>query len=107
METNTDFITYKNVIIDNVRNAGTDSIKIMQRDIYVTYLADRWCEGGDSVRTTTSLAKAKAMIDWLLDNGATVEANRIVTTMGDFDICEFGDATTGTIGYSKFLKGGK
>jgi hypothetical protein len=112
METNTyptaaDFTTYKGVIINNVRNASTDSMKIMFRDIEVTYLADRWCEGGDAVRTTTSLAKAKAMIDWLLDNGATVQANRIVTTMNDFDICEFGDSTTGIIGYSKFMKAGK
>jgi len=44
------------------------------------------------------------MIDWLIDNGATIEANRIVTTMGDFDICEFGDIATGVIGYSKFIK---
>ena len=112
MKTNTtqtaaDFITYKNVIINNVRNAGTDSMKIMCRDIEVTYLPDRWSEGGDAVRTTSSLARAKAMIDWLLDNGATVEANRIVCTMGDFDTCEFGDRVLGIVGYTKFMKGGK
>jgi hypothetical protein len=112
METNryktaADFTTHKGVIINNVRNASTDSMKIMSRDIEVTYLADRWCEGGDAVRTTTSLARAKAMIDWLLDNGATVEANRIVCTMGDFDTCQFGDSTLGIVGYSKFMKAGK
>ena len=107
METTSDFITYKNVIINNVRNARTDSDKIMVRDIQVTYLADRWFEGGDAVRTTSSLARAKAMIDWLLDNGATVEANRIVCTMGDFDTCQFGDSTLGIVGYTKFMKAGK
>jgi hypothetical protein len=107
METTSDFITYKNVIINNVRNAGTDSDKIMLRSIEVTYLADRWGEGGDAVRSTTSLARAKAMIDWLLDNGATVEANRIVCTMGDFDTCEFGDRVLGIVGYTKFMKAGK
>jgi hypothetical protein len=107
METATDFTTYKNVIISNVRNAGTDSNKVMIRNIEVTYLPDRWSEGGDAVRATTSLARAKAMIDWMLDNGATVEANRIVGTMDDFDICEFGDRVRGIVGYTKFMKAGK
>jgi hypothetical protein len=107
METATDFITYKNVRINNVRNASTDSHKVMFRAIQVTYLADRWCEGGDATRGTTSLARAKAMIDWLIDNGATVEANRIVCTMGDFDTCEFGCQVRGIAGYTKFMKGGK
>ena len=106
-QTASDFITYKNVIINNVRNASTHGTKIMCRDIEVTYLPDRWSEGGDAVRMTSSLARAKAMIDWLLDNGATVEANRIVCTMGDFDTCEFGCPVRGIVGYWKFMKAGK
>jgi hypothetical protein len=104
METNQDFITYKSVNIFNVRNASTNSIKVMTRNIAVTYTADRWCEGGNAFRGTASVKKAQAMIDWLLANGATVVDGRIVTTMGDFDICEFGDITTGVIGYSEFMK---
>jgi hypothetical protein len=107
MTTNTDTITYKSVTITNVRNAGTDSTKIMSRNIAVNYTADRWCEGGVAVRGTGSLAKAQAMIDWLLANGATVVDGHIVCTMGDFDACEFGDRVRGIVGYTEFMKGGK
>lgn len=107
MENTTDFITYKSVKIFNVRNAQTNNSKIMSRNIAVNYTADRWCEGGVAVRGTGSVAKAEAMIDWLLANGATVVDGHIVCTMGDFDACEFGDRVRGIVGYTDFMKGGK
>lgn len=102
-----DFTTYKGVVIRNVRNAGTGIDKIMSRNIAVTYLADRWTNGGESERHVGGLKRAQAMIDWLLSNGAEVIDGRIVTTMDDFDTCEFGCSTRGIVGYTQFLKGGK
>jgi hypothetical protein len=111
METHThtasDFTTYKGVIINNIRNAATGSDKIVQRAIEVTYIADKWSEGGEATIGTTSLARAHAMIEWLLENGSTVEANRIVTTIGDMETCTHGCRVRNIAGYSKFLKGTK
>ena len=105
--TATDFTTYKGVFINNIRNASTGGNKIVIRDIEVTYIADKYFEGGESTVGTTSLARAHAMIEWLLENGATVEANKIVTTMSDMDTCMNGCRVRGIQGYSKFLKAGK
>jgi hypothetical protein len=102
-----DSTTYKGVVIRNVRNAGTGSDKIMSRNIAVTYLADRWQNGGDAERWVGGIKHAQAMIDWMLSNGAEVINGRIVCMMDDFDTCEFGCSTRGIVGYSKFMKGGK
>ena len=107
METNQDFITYKSVNIFNVRNMATGNSKIAIRDIAVTYLADKFTEGSDSVRSVNSLPKAKAMIDWLLANGATVVDGRIVTTMGDMETCQYGCPVRKIQNYTQFMKGGK
>jgi hypothetical protein len=100
----TDFITYKGVQIFNLRNAANGGNKVQIRMIATTYLADKWCEAGESYRSTSNIKRAYAMIDWLLANGAPVVDGRIVTTMGDFDTCEFGGAVDG---YWIFMKGGK
>ena len=105
--TTTDFITYKGVTIYNIRNASTGGNKIQSRDIAVTYTADKWFEGGESFRVTSSIARAKAMIDWLLANGAPVVDGRIVSTMDNMDCCEFGCQARGIQGHSKFMKAGK
>ena len=102
--TSADFTTYKGVFINNIRNARTGGDKIVIRDIEVTYLADKWSAGGEATIGTSSLARAHAMIEWLLENGATVEANRIVTTMGDMDTCQYGCTVRGIQGYSQYMK---
>jgi hypothetical protein len=84
-----DFTTYKNVIIYNIRNARNNSKKVMIRDIATIYLADKWSEGGEAVRSCNSLKLAHDLIDRLLIQGATVCEGRIVTTLGDFDLAQF------------------
>lgn len=103
METET---TYKGVTIHNNRTAQTNSMKIMSRDIQIRFVADKWSEGGDSRFAANSIARAHAIINWLLENGSTVEDGRIVTTMGDFDTCLFGCTVRKIDGYTKFMKAG-
>jgi hypothetical protein len=103
----TDFTTYKGVTIFNVRNASTGGNKVQIRDIAVTYIADKWCDAGDAYRSSSNIKRAHAMIDWLLANGAPVVDGRIVTTMGDFDTCEFGCQARNIDGYWIFMKAGK
>ena len=110
MNTNTnttDYTIYRNVMITNLRNASTNGDKIQMRLIATTYIADRWSDGGEAVRGTSSIKRAHAMIDWLLANGAPVVDGRIVTTLGDFDTCEFGCRVRGIQGYSQYMKAGK
>jgi hypothetical protein len=107
METNThttDFTTYKGVTILNIRNAQTNSAKIMSRDIAITYTADKWFEGGNGTYATTSIKKAHAIIEWLIAHGATVVDGRIVTTMGDMETCIHGCKVRGISGYYTFIK---
>lgn len=84
-----DFTTYKGVTIYNLRNARNGSNKVMSRDIATLYLADRWSEGGEAVRTCNSLALAHDLIDRLLANGATISEGRIVMTLGDFELVAY------------------
>jgi hypothetical protein len=104
---NTDFTTYKGVNIFNVRNTSTGNTKVAIRDIAVTYLADKFSETSDAMRSVNSLPKAKAMIDWLISNGATVVDGRIVTTMGDLETCQYGCPVRKIQNYTQFMKGGK
>ena len=91
-------VTYKGVTIRNLRNARTNSTKIMSRDIQIRFVADKFGKGGDGSFAANSLNRAHAMIDWLLANGSTVEEGFVVTTLSGFDSC--------LEGYTKFMKVG-
>jgi hypothetical protein len=103
----TDFTTYKGVTIYNLRNARNGGNKIQNRDIAITYLADKWCAAGDAYRSSSNIKRAHAMIDWLLANGAPVVDGRIVATMDLVDTCEFGCQARNIDGYWIFMKAGK
>jgi hypothetical protein len=101
-------VIYKGVTIINNRTASTDSMKIMSRDIQIRFVADKWSEKNEDSRfAANSIARAKAIIDWLLENGSSVQDGRIITTLGDFDSCLFGCSVRGIDSYTKFMKGAK
>ena len=102
--TDQDLTTYKGVKIYNLRNSSTGGNKVMIRQISVRFLADDRLPAGDRFFNETNIKRAHAMIDWLLENGSTVEDGWIVATHTDFDFCLHGSQVLNIEKYTKFMK---